>query len=626
VGRLRNSTDRESAVTVKNQRKVTHLEVAIHFGHAVTDKAFIIVFGAASDPGTKSWGLFCCRLLRAVSGLLFPWHRRLLLWSSDFWLRPDPCPKARRFDDPDSGAQPVVRMRAARANGGWVQVSLVEATPAEPGTIRDELCRMAEVANRQRLPAGTSAALPAWTETVSPADLIEGVCLALQAASRQSSGRLLSGDLRNARLIDAVCDVLSLCRTRLEKATHQPAHSSHAAEEDVSGGLKQAVEASVAVSEAIVTSVRMLHDVQSLHTESTSAADATKQLVCSLHGHAASGKDVAEATTKAEQAVQQSMGALSQMAQSMESIVAAVRRTAGQTEAMKVASSRIGEFLKTIEGLAKQTNLLALNATIEAARAGEAGRGFAVVAGEVKALAGLTSAAAGDIRDRVNEVQSGMTGIVAAMDEANQAVSLGQTNIERLNLEMSEVGREAAAVSRRIEEIVSALKADSDVATKAGSASAKSAELARINSDEVEATIKSLDQAAKLVYDRVNLYARSPTSRDLVEIAKSDHVAFKKRLTDALMGRAQWKASEVPDEHSCRLGKWYDSVVEPKILAQPAYEKLRGPHAALHAAARGALSANERGDRQGALHGLEEFVGAAEQVLTLLDDIGRGLA
>ena len=269
---------------------------------------------------------------------------------------------------------------------------------------------------------------------------------------------------------------------------------------------------------------------------------------------------------------------------------------------------------------------MALNATIEPARAGEAGRGFAVVAGEVKALAGLTTVAAGDIRDRVNEVQSGMTGIVAAMDEANQAVSLGQTNIERLNLEMSEVGREAAAVSRRIEEIVSALMTDSNVAIQAGDASARSAELAKINSDEVESTIKSLDQAAKLVYDRVNLYAHAATSRDLVVIAKSDHVAFKKRLTDALMGRVQWNASDVPDEHSCRLGKWYDSVVEPRILDQPAYGKLREPHAALHAAARGALSANERGDRQGALEGLERFVGAAKQVVSLLDEIALGLA
>jgi methyl-accepting chemotaxis protein len=486
---------------------------------------------------------------------------------------------------------------------------------------------MAEIADRQRLPAGTSAELSAWAASIPPADLIDGVCLALQSASAScySSGRFLVADRRSARLIDAVSEVLATFRTRLEKTDNPVSQSPQPSGQDVSGGLKQAVEASVAVSEAIVTSVRMLHDVQSLRTESMTAADATTQLVRSLQAHAANGKDVAEATTKAEQAVRQSVSALDEMARTMESIVAAVHRTAGQTDAMKAASLRIGDFLKTIEGLAKQTNLLALNATIEAARAGEAGRGFAVVAGEVKALAGLTTVAAGDIRERVNEVQSGMTGIIGAMDAANQAVSLGQTNIERLNLEMSEVGREAAAVSSRIEQIASALMTDSNVAIQAGEASARSAELAKINSDEVESTIKSLDQAAKLVYERVNLYANAASSRDLVVIAKSDHVAFKKRLTDALMGRVPWKAAEVPDEHSCRLGKWYDSVVEPKILAQKAYGELRDPHAALHTAARGALSANERGDRQGALDGLEHFVSAAKQVVSLLDEIALGL-
>ena len=301
-------------------------------------------------------------------------------------------------------------------------MSLAEETVFDPAAIRDELSRMAELADRQRLPAGTSVGLPGWTDTVSPTDLIEGICLALRSTSARfhSSGRFLVGDRRNVRLIDTVSEVLSGLRTRLENPESPASQPPQALKKDVSGDLKQAVEASIAVSEAIVTSVRMLHDVQSLHAESTTAADATRQLVCSLHAHAASGKDVAEATTKTEQAVQQSMGALAEMARSMQGIVAAVHRTAGQTEAMKVASSRIGDFLKTIEGLAKQTNLLALNATIEAARAGEAGRGFAVVAGEVKALAGLTTVAAGDIRERVSEVHTGMTGIIAAMERSQQ--------------------------------------------------------------------------------------------------------------------------------------------------------------------------------------------------------------
>jgi methyl-accepting chemotaxis protein len=69
------------------------------------------------------------------------------------------------------------------------------------------------------------------------------------------------------------------------------------------------------------------------------------------------------------------------------------------------AASRIGDVVRLITDIAEQTNLLALNATIEAARAGEAGRGFAVVAGEVKALAGQTGRATGEIGAQIAGMQ-----------------------------------------------------------------------------------------------------------------------------------------------------------------------------------------------------------------------------
>lgn len=74
-----------------------------------------------------------------------------------------------------------------------------------------------------------------------------------------------------------------------------------------------------------------------------------------------------------------------QMRKEIEDLVAQIGRVSGVAD--------------QIDAIARQTNLLALNATIEAARAGEAGRGFAVVAGEVKALAGQTSEATGEIAE-----------------------------------------------------------------------------------------------------------------------------------------------------------------------------------------------------------------------------------
>jgi len=82
------------------------------------------------------------------------------------------------------------------------------------------------------------------------------------------------------------------------------------------------------------------------------------------------------------------------------------------------SSSRIGEIVSIIDGIAFQTNLLALNAAVEAARAGDQGRGFAVVAQEVRSLAQRSAAAAKEVKDLI---QASVQTVTRGSDLASQA-------------------------------------------------------------------------------------------------------------------------------------------------------------------------------------------------------------
>jgi methyl-accepting chemotaxis protein len=84
------------------------------------------------------------------------------------------------------------------------------------------------------------------------------------------------------------------------------------------------------------------------------------------------------------------------------------------------------------------------------------------------------------------------------------------------------------------------------------------------------------------------------------------------------MGSDNWKSAEVPDHHSCRLGKWYDGIRDETIRNHPAFKALIGPHERVHSIARKALEA-----------AAAENTSAMIEALRMLDEAGaeveRGL-
>lgn len=179
------------------------------------------------------------------------------------------------------------------------------------------------------------------------------------------------------------------------------------------------------------------------------------------------------------------------------------------------AANDIGKVTETITEISDQTNLLALNATIEAARAGEAGKGFAVVANEIKDLAKQTASATGEIKQRIDGIQSStattvegikkisniiseidsiVSGIAASLEEQSATMTELTTNIIQAGEGIGEVS-ENVAQSSLVSQQISA-----EIAEVNNSATSISFETGQVRANAQE--LRDLSESLKIMIEK----------------------------------------------------------------------------------------------------------------------------
>ena len=185
----------------------------------------------------------------------------------------------------------------------------------------------------------------------------------------------------------------------------------------------------------------------------------TEQNAANLQETAASMAQIAESVKSAAQHVHTAASSASANAEAAQRGGEAISEVVRTMEDIQTASSKIGEIIGVIDGIAFQTNILALNAAVEAARAGEQGRGFAVVASEVRALAGRSATAAREIKSliqsSIEKVESGTQVVTRAGEIMQDVVS----NAGQASGLMGTLADSARSQSRSIGEVESAVQA-----------------------------------------------------------------------------------------------------------------------------------------------------------------------
>ncbi len=289
-------------------------------------------------------------------------------------------------------------------------------------------------------------------------------------------------------------------------------------------------------------------------------------------------------------------------------------------------AQKINNMVAIIKGVADQTNLLALNASIEAARAGEHGRGFAVVADEIKKLAESTKEQVDFIRQIVESLTKEIENTDHALHISNEAFELGKKQMSNAVEGLDIMKNGLNGISSAFMEIGANVEEQTAASQEMSSSVMIVNEKAKVLHGETNKTGLAFNAVSKIVNDiRLELLKDTPEldMKTQLEVCISDHLIWKWRVYNMILGYENLVESEVGTHHTCRLGKWCDNTEFSDDGFKRVVNQLEKPHSDLYELAKKAIKAYNGGDVRGAELALEEMDRASTQVVEHLNQMKK---
>ena len=300
------------------------------------------------------------------------------------------------------------------------------------------------------------------------------------------------------------------------------------------------------------------------------------------------------------------------------------RQVKSTMESVTRETEKIYDIVNVINNIAKQTNLLALNASIEAARAGQQGKGFAVVAEEIEKLSESSKIQANHILAIVNSLKKQFKDTSESLDNVVTSFNASKKSIDEAVSLINGIGKSMETIGTNF----SAISSNSQEQTAASEEMAANTNV--INEKTLELKAEA-NRTGKAFYDisltidmlRRKLYSATDgiSNSTMLELCITDHIMWKWRVYNLLLGFVNEDFKKVSNHRECRLGVLLNNLSSTDVNVINIVEQLEQPHSKLHTVTNRAIDLYHKGNIAESEALLGEIEQTSQDVVALIDKL-----